>query len=57
MSKFSHNYRILKTACGIGIGALFTAVAYERADGKQGVLASWTTNFKPSVQWENNWDK
>ena len=23
----------------------------------QNVLASWTTNFTPSVEWDNNWDR
>ena len=21
------------------------------------VLASWTTNFKPTVEWDHNWDR
>ena len=21
------------------------------------VLASWTTNFEPTVKWDNNWDR
>lgn len=39
-----------------------TALSYENPYAQNNsplgkVIASWTTNFKPSVEWDANWDR
>ncbi len=65
-----HQYTRLaaKIVCGLAAtgGAISAVVVQNSTVSKTSdndnnlvptVLASWTTNFHPSVKWDSNWDK
>ena len=63
MPAFQHYARLAKIAFGVATGGAISAVVVQKATGDESnnlmptVLASWTTNFHPSVAWDKNWDR
>ena len=57
----------VKALCGLALGGTVVAtVSLARANNSENekiitplnrVLASYTTNFEPSVKWDYNWDR
>ncbi|XP_078679798.1 serine/threonine-protein phosphatase PGAM5, mitochondrial-like isoform X1 [Branchiostoma floridae x Branchiostoma belcheri] len=48
--------RAAKVVCGVGAVAIGIYLGYENRH-RTTLRASWTTNFKPSVEWDWNWDR
>lgn len=70
MPAFRSYFKLAKIVCGVTTGGVITAAVVVRNSTTAGpdqqntcnnllptVLASWTTNFTPSVQWDDNWDR
>lgn len=51
-------YRLTKVygTTAAGIVAVVGIIVYER-NRREPVYASWTTNYNPSVKWDENWDR
>ena len=50
--RFSKQYGLTAAGAVAVVGIL----VYER-HRRNPVYASWTTNFEPSVKWDDNWDR
>lgn len=50
-------FRRVIASVGILGGSVAAFVVYSEDAKKRKVHASWTTNFQPTVQWDNNWDR
>ena len=66
MAWASKSGRIFKMAASVAVGAsaaLYLTGEKKSNEGNSGtlplnkVLASWTTNFTPSKEWDHNWDR
>ena len=52
--------RMFRLVAGLSVsgGAVTAWMLYEKNKTKSDkLLASWTTNFKPTVKWDDNWDR
>ncbi|KAK3083970.1 hypothetical protein FSP39_006095 [Pinctada imbricata] len=50
-------WKYAKTIGVAGTAALISVVYYQHQKQYTPVHASWTTNFEPSVKWDENWDR
>ncbi|XP_070572994.1 serine/threonine-protein phosphatase PGAM5, mitochondrial-like isoform X1 [Ptychodera flava] len=58
MRPFRVSSRFLRGVRRVAAGGVAVAVVYTLSQERKNVAsASWTTNFKPSVPWDHNWDK
>lgn len=54
MSSFAKFSKVIAGAAAVGGASLYYFYDFDR---KKQVYASWTTNYTPSVKWDENWDQ